>query len=229
MSHIFADATVTVGRPRPSRLVVRSVAYDPFTLAEAVTYLRDAFTRGVGGRLVLVDRARRAEVGDDATIVLAGSAGAVLASRLTRPSRSALPERIRASRLVAAICAACVADGRRIFLVGGAPGGHGVPSGAQRAAAVLGLRHRGLSIAGCASVPGPDDLIPLVADIVEAKPDVVLIGAGRVLQEVVSTALRGELAAVWTAGVPGAVDQVVGDRPTRRERLRTRFRSARVL
>ncbi len=227
MSHILANGAGTDGRVQ--RLVVASVAYDPMTLDEAVTQLRDALTRGVGGRLVIVDHPRHAVVSDDATIVLSGSAAVVWASRLASPSLRGLPERVTPARLADAVCAACVTDGRRLFLVGGAPGGHGVPSGAQRGCAVLSLRHRGLAVAGCASVASADELVPLVGDIVEAKPDVVLVGTGRLLHEAIATALRPELVGTWIVGLPGAVDEIVGDVPSRRARLIARLSGRRVL
>jgi hypothetical protein len=115
-----------------------------------------------------------------------------------------------------------VVDGRRVHLVGGAPGARGIPSGAQRAAAVLSLRHQGLRIAGCSSPAGDlaaDGLAlaAVVADLVEAKPDVILVDADHAGAHALAVAVRAELVGAWLFSSAGVIQSIVGD-PYRRRR-----------
>lgn len=206
----------------PGRVTVGLVPFDPLTVADVVERVRDSLSRGLGGRVAVVDAAqhRRATAAPDiraalaeTTLVLAGSRVVVAAARL---AGRVLPQRISAAVLVDAICSVCVSDRRTVYLVGGAAGRPGVPSGAQRAAAVLGLRHRRLSVVGCAN---PADDERLLADLVDAKPDVVLVDAVFGVVSSLAQRLRAELPATWVFGYPGLVDVVVGD-STPRRRLR---------
>jgi hypothetical protein len=202
-------------------------------LVEAVTLVRDAIRRGAGGRLVLLDRALRkpslspresARAGaQHGTVVLAAPRRSVWTSwlRLRR-----MPARVSPVNVADALCSACLVDGRRVFLIGGEPGGRGVPSGALRAAAVLGLRYPGLRIAGALSPStNPDEWTVLIEEVIEAKPDVVLVSlrepsspSARVrtgLQEELIAELRAALPGAWVFGSPGLIDAVVGDAPSR--------------
>jgi len=218
------------GYARPARVTVGAVAFDPFTDLEAVTFVRDALARGNGGRLTVVDAdlQRRAaanpslsEAIEEATLVLPEWMPAVWASRI---AGLPLAQSFSGSSLVEALCVACAADRRRIFVIGGAPGTAGVPSGAQRAAAVLGLRCPGLRVAGCVSPPAglhadPAAWSGVIADVLEAKPDLVLLGGGTAVQEKVFAALRPELPGMWIFGCSGLVDLVSGS-DSRRGRWR---------
>lgn len=198
----------------PPRVLVGSVAFDPLPADAAVTLVRDGMARGSGGLMVVVGRdAHQQPLPPElqaATVVLAGSATAVWASRLSgRP----LPGRVRPTELAEALCQAAVPDGRRVFVLGGAPGAPGVPSVAQRAAAILSLRFRGLPIVGTAGAPAPDApraWAALRADVVEAKPDLVLVGTDAVTGPPLLAALRGDLPAAWLVGSAGLVDALLG-------------------
>ncbi len=221
----------------PPRSVIGSVAFDPLTRMQAATHVRDCLARGEGGRLVIVsqdqlrhvdERPRLRRMLADASLVLAGSATAVLASRL---AGTPLPERITAPAMAEALFAGCLADGRRIYLIGGAPGGSALPAGAQRAAAILGLRHPGLRVAGCASPSSGDRaaLAAVVADAVEAKPDLVLISVeSDPFEESLVAAVRAELVSAWFFGGRSLIDNLVGD-GTHRSRRGTVSYSARLL
>jgi len=233
---------VPAGHVRPARVTVGAVAFDPLRDLEAVTYVRDALARGSGGRLAVVDgdlhrRAAahpslRAAV-EAATLVLPEWMPAVWASRI---AGQGLPQSVSGPSLVEALCVACAADGRRIFVIGGVPGTQGVPSGAQRAVAVLGLRCPGLRVAGCVSPPAglhadPAAWSAVIADVLEAKPDLVLLGGGTAVQEKVVAALRRELPGTWIFGCAELVDLVNGEdsRPGRWRALRPADYAVRLL
>jgi N-acetylglucosaminyldiphosphoundecaprenol N-acetyl-beta-D-mannosaminyltransferase len=203
---------------------VGSVSFDPLVATQAAAMVRDSLARGCGGLMLVVGRDlhhRGLEPGlQAATVVLAGSATAVWAARL---AGRRLPQWVRPTELVEALCGAAAADGRRVFVVGGAPGAPGVPSGGQRAAAVLGLRFRGLRIAGSASPPAdcsPAVWAALSADVVEAKPDLVLVGLDAGAQEQALAALRPQLPGAWLLGSAGMIDALLGDQTNQRPRTR---------
>jgi N-acetylglucosaminyldiphosphoundecaprenol N-acetyl-beta-D-mannosaminyltransferase len=215
----------SVVRPddRPGRVPVAGVGFDPLTEAAVVGYVRDALARGEGGRIVTpnVDILRLAGADpavrgylDDATLVLPDGTPVVWASRLS--GRGRLPERVAGSSLIWPLSEVCAEDGRRVFLVGGAPGAPGIPGGAQRAAAVLGIRYRNLRVAGCASPEygferHPDRWAEVRADIIDAKPDLVFVGLGFPKQERLIDDLRPELPGTWFLGCGASINFVVGD------------------
>jgi UDP-N-acetyl-D-mannosaminuronic acid transferase (WecB/TagA/CpsF family) len=253
------------------RVAVGSVAFDPLTVGAASALVRDELARGSGGLLVVVGRESHdrgvESVHQAATVVLAGSATAVWASWLLGRG---LPQRVRPAALAEALCGVAASDGRRVYLVGGAPGGPGVPSEAQRAAAVLGLRFRGLHVAASACPPatgpstgtaaaglptgapatgpptgealaagpaatgpaatgppaataatvpaaGPTDPATgvvtawsaVLADVMEAKPDLVLISTDAEVRERILTELRVALPGAWLVDCAGIIDGLV--------------------
>lgn len=198
--------------PAP-RVAVGRVEFDALTVGAASALVRDGLARGCGGVMVVVGRESAAPAHRAGTVVLAGSATTVWASRL---SGRALPQRVRPGRLAEALCGVAAADGRRVFLVGGAPGGPGVPSGAQRAAAVLGLRFRGLYVAGGVGPPATGTTTAWsdgLDDVVEAKPDLVLVSTHGEAQRRILTALRAALPGAWLVGCAGIVDALVSPGP----------------
>jgi N-acetylglucosaminyldiphosphoundecaprenol N-acetyl-beta-D-mannosaminyltransferase len=251
----------TLSRELAARVAVGSVAFDPLTVGAAGALVRDSLARGSGGLLVVVGRESHdwgvGSVDQAATVVLAGSATAVWASWLVGRG---LPQRVRPVALAEALCGVAASDGRRVFVVGGAPGGPGVPSEAQRAAAVLGLRFRGLHVdasagpratgphtgtaAACphtaAAAAGPLTGAPatgppastaatglvagsatgmvtacsaVLADVVEAKPDLVLVSTDAEARERILTALRVALPGAWLVDCAGIIDGLVHGRP----------------
>jgi N-acetylglucosaminyldiphosphoundecaprenol N-acetyl-beta-D-mannosaminyltransferase len=240
-----------------ARVAVGSVAFDPLTVGAASALVRDSLGRGAGGLLVVVGRESHdrgvGSVHQAATVVLAGSATAVWASWLVGRG---LPQRVRPVALAEALCGVAASDGRRVFVVGGAPGGPGVPSEAQRAAAVLGLRFRGLHVdaSGCPRATGPHTgtaatgphtgtaaagplagapatgplastaatgpaagpatgmvtaWSAVLADVVEAKPDLVLVSTDAEARERILTALRVALPGAWLVDCAGIIDGLV--------------------
>jgi N-acetylglucosaminyldiphosphoundecaprenol N-acetyl-beta-D-mannosaminyltransferase len=214
MPHLTDNAPLA--RPTAS---VGAVQFDALTRWDAANHVRDELVRGRGGRVVVVTNEQlwqRDDVPalDDADLVLAGSTTAVWASRL---AGTPLPERVTAAGLADAVCAACNADGRRVFFVGGAAGRSGIPSAAQRAAAVVSVRHQGLRVAGCAELAAavatdPQALATVLAEIIEAKPDVILVGADHAAaEETLVRAVRAELNSGWLFSSTGLVRELAGD------------------
>jgi N-acetylglucosaminyldiphosphoundecaprenol N-acetyl-beta-D-mannosaminyltransferase len=209
-----------------------AVRLDAMTRWQAANHVRDELVRGRGGRAVVLshellcridDTPDVREMLDDADLVLAGSAAAVWASRLAGVP---LPERITASAFADALCAACNADGRRVYLIGGAYGKAGLPSGAARAAAVLGLRHQGLKVAGCASptravATDQRTLSDVVEDLAAAKPDLILLGVDDLAAErALAQAARAELPGSWLFASVSLIAELAGD-PVPRSGRRT--------
>jgi N-acetylglucosaminyldiphosphoundecaprenol N-acetyl-beta-D-mannosaminyltransferase len=204
---------------------VAGVDFDRLTEQDVVDDVRDALGRGAGGRIITpnVDILRliagsprvRAHV-DDASIVVADGMPVVWASLIAGGRRRGLPERVAGSSLIWSLCAVCAVDGHRVFLLGGAPGSPGVPSGAQRAAAVLGLRYPRLKVAGCVSPSYgfETDRVRRAAvlnDVAEAKPDLVLVGLGFPKQEQIIDELRPLLPGAWFLGCGASINFVIGD------------------
>ena len=220
---------------RSASITVDGVAFDPLTEAEVVSRVRDETRPGAPAAAssppMWTSCAGPPGSGASATILDQAShrGGRRHAGGLGQPpqppagwaspgrsARRALPERVAGASLVWSLCAACALDGRRVYFVGGAPGSPGVPSGAQRAAAVLGVRNRGLRVAGCASPPygfeeDPDQWAAIRDDVVEAKPDLVLVGIGFPKQERLINDLRPELPGAWFLGCGASINFVVGD------------------
>ena len=192
---------------------------DPLTEAEVVVAVCAALDRGEGGRIVTpnVDILRLARTDPavrrylaDATLLVADGMPLVWASRL---AGTPLPERVPGSSLIWSLSYHLGRAGRSVYLLGGTPG---ASPGGRRAAAVLAAACPGLKIAGTASPAygferdpaGWDDLC---AGVVEAKPDLVLVGLGFPKQERLVDALRPELPLSWFLGCGAAVDFVAGD------------------
>lgn len=227
MSHLTADNS---RMPTSGIRLIR-------TRDEVTALVRDAIGRGCGGRLLLLDRAQRRELRQSTP----AHADTTIALRRGLPG---LRRQTTSPQIVDALCAACQLDRRRVFLVGGAPGRPGVPGGVQRAAAILGLRYRGLPVVGTLTGFGPvgdadpggdapagDGQRALVAEIVEAKPDLVILGPPAVrgawpIQEQLIDELRGELPQAWIFGSPGVLDELVGDAARRRGRFARRLSPA---
>jgi N-acetylglucosaminyldiphosphoundecaprenol N-acetyl-beta-D-mannosaminyltransferase len=202
------------------RIVLDGVGIDPVTEQAVVETVCAALDRGEGGRIVTpnVDVLRRARTDpairaylDDATLVVADGMPLVWASRL---AGTPLPERVPGSSLIWSLAYHLGRVGRSVYLLGGEPG---PAPGGRRAAAVLAAACPGLRIAGTSS-PGygferdPERYAETCAGVVEAKPDLVLVGLGFPKQEQVIDALRPELPMGWFLGCGAAINFVAGDR-----------------
>jgi N-acetylglucosaminyldiphosphoundecaprenol N-acetyl-beta-D-mannosaminyltransferase len=88
--------------------------------------------------------------------------------------------------------------------------------GAERAASILRRKCPGLEIAGAISPPygfdgDPAALSRICAEIVAARPDLILVGIGFPRQERLIDALRAELPRSWFLGCGMAIGFVAGD------------------
>ncbi|GAA1816152.1 WecB/TagA/CpsF family glycosyltransferase [Planosporangium flavigriseum] len=203
-------------------VVLDGIPIDRRTEAEIVAYVRDSLDRGQGGRIVTpnIDILRlarrnpdlRAQLAD-ADLVVADGTPLLWASRL---ARAPLPERVAGSSLVWSLAAALAADGRSLYLLGGAPAFFGRVEGAHRAARRLVRAYPGLRIAGHASprfgfYRDRATLDAICREVIEAKPDVVYLGLGAAGQERLIDRLRGDLPGTWLLGCGAAIDCLAGD------------------
>lgn len=120
-----------------------------------------------------------------------------------------LPERIAGSSLTLPIAARAAAERRSLYLLGGEP------SANARAADVLRERWPGLTIAGASSPmvknpPSADDLHALREELLQARPDIVLVGMGSPKQELIIRALRADFPRTWMIGVGMTFSFVAG-------------------
>jgi len=134
----------------------------------------------------------------DADVRVADGMPLVWASRLQ--GGPALPERVAGSDLGREIAARCAAEGRRLGLLGGAPGA------ADGAARALRAAHPGLVLAGCSSptvssTPTRAEIAAIGDGIEGGRPDVVLVALGSPKQERLCQALRPRFPATWFLGV----------------------------
>jgi N-acetylglucosaminyldiphosphoundecaprenol N-acetyl-beta-D-mannosaminyltransferase len=219
---VYITSDTRGGDEMDQRVVLDGIAIDRRTEAEVVAYVRDSLDRGRGGRIVTpnVDILRlarrdpglRAQLAG-ADLVVADGAPLIWASRL---ARTPLPERVAVSSLVWSLAAALAADGRSLYLLGGAPSLFGEVEGSHRAARTVVRACPGLRIAGHASPRFGFDrhrptLDAVCREIIEAKPDVVYLGLGFPRQEWLADRLCGDLPGAWLLGCGGAVDFLAGD------------------
>jgi N-acetylglucosaminyldiphosphoundecaprenol N-acetyl-beta-D-mannosaminyltransferase len=209
------------------RVVLDGIAIDRLTEAEVVSLVRSALDRGSGGRIMTPnvdilrlarrDPALRARLAA-ADLVVADGAPLVWASRL---AGQPVPERVAGASLVWSLAAGLAADGRSLYVLGGAPG---LSCGAVRAAAALTAANPGLRIAGHASPSFGFDrdratVNAVCRDVIEAKPDLVYIGLGFPKQEWLADRLAGELPGAWLLGCGAAVNFLAGDQVRAPDRM----------
>ncbi len=132
-----------------------------------------------------------------ADLVVADGMPLVWASRLTR---SPLPGRVAGSSLISTLSASAAEAGRRIYLLGGAPGT------ASRAAEVLQRRHPHLSVAGTLCPPfgfehSEKELTCIESALRRAAPDIVYVGLGSPKQEELIERMRSVLPRAWWLGI----------------------------
>ncbi len=118
---------------------------------------------------------------------------------------ASIPERVTGIDLVNELLRRADSGRYRVFLLGGK---HGV---ATRAAKHLQRQFSGLSVVGTYHGYFDDDS-EVMAEIREAKPDIVLAGMGVPKQELWMTEHREELSVSLMIGVGGALDVYAGDR-----------------
>jgi N-acetylglucosaminyldiphosphoundecaprenol N-acetyl-beta-D-mannosaminyltransferase len=119
-----------------------------------------------------------------------------------------VPEKMATTDMLPPIAALAAAKGYRVYLLGGAPGV------ADRAAERLQQTHRGLIIAG--THHGYFDVeqpAPVLAEVRDARPDILFVGLGVPLQERFVTRWRDDLGATAILTCGGLFDFASGRTP----------------
>jgi N-acetylglucosaminyldiphosphoundecaprenol N-acetyl-beta-D-mannosaminyltransferase len=196
--------------------VIHPVRFHAITEAECVAHVMEALDQGHGGFVVTpnLDHLRRARSDGDyaeliagANLVVADGMPIVWASRLMG---QALPERVAGSNLISSLSGAASQRGRKIFMLGGAPGS------AEGAAAALVARFPGLQVAGHYCPPigfenDPAEMSAVVDALKAQQPDIVFVGLGSPKQERLIEAIAAELPRAWWLGVGYSFSFLAGD------------------
>lgn len=202
-------------QPGRDRVRMGNVGLDPLTEAEVIGRVRAAWEAGRGGSIypVNVDVALAVSrqpglVGllDAGSLVVADGAPLEWAARV---AGEPLPGRVTGSGLVFSLSEAAAADGRSVFLLGGA---EGVP---EKAADSLRSRFPGLRVAGADSPPFGFDqteegLRRTVDAVAAAEPDLVLVGLGFPRQEKLIEQLRQAWPSAWYLACGGGITMAAG-------------------
>ena len=182
---------------------------------ELLDHMFGSLARGQGGWIVTanLDFLRRhahdpgaRELYSEADVCVADGMPLVWAMRLQGDH---LPERIAGSSLMLPVAERAALEGRSLYLLGGEPAAN------EKAAAVLRARWPGVVIAGASSPmvknpPSPDDLHSLREELLQARPDIVLVGMGSPKQELIIRALRADFPRAWMIGVGMTFSFVAG-------------------
>jgi N-acetylglucosaminyldiphosphoundecaprenol N-acetyl-beta-D-mannosaminyltransferase len=206
-----------IGLTRP-RIQVGNLWLDRFTEHEVIRIVRESWVAGRGGSIVTVnaDIARAALHNPDlgeliatGSLVVPDGMPLVWAARI---AGEALPERVAGSSLLFSLSAAAAADGRSVYLLGGADG---VPA---KAAEALCARFPKIRIAGIDSPPfGFDEtgegIRHTVAAVEFAAPDLVFVGLGFPRQERLIKLLQQASPEAWYLACGGGIAMAAGVLP----------------
>lgn len=199
----------------PHRTWVGGLLFDALTQDQVVDSARRAWNSGQGGSIipVNVDVARAASRDTDlsalvsrGSLVIADGMPLVWAAQI---GGHALPERVPGSSLIRSLSRAAVADGKSIYLFGGAPG---VP---EAAAKELTMEIPGLQVVGAQSPEFGFDsneqgVRQAVTSVVSAAPDLVFVGLGFPRQEILIERLRLSLPHSWFLACGGGIAMTAG-------------------
>ncbi len=203
------------------RVAVAGAAFDLLTAEELLSLVAEAIKLGQGGTIVTpnidichrlrADPASRRFVAA-ATIVVPDGMPLLWAARL---AGMPLAERITGADLIFSLCAASLANGWPVYLVGGLPGKNGRPAVAQLAAARLAERYPGLAVRGCALPerfdPVAGDIETLRKELTDADAKVIFAGLGFPKQEQLIARLAPDLPGTWFVGCGAAIGFAAGD------------------
>jgi N-acetylglucosaminyldiphosphoundecaprenol N-acetyl-beta-D-mannosaminyltransferase len=198
-----------------ARVQVGDVWLDALTEREVINIVRDRWAAGCGGAIFTINTdilravAHNSALGQlvaTGSLVVADGMPLVWAARL---AGDALPERVTGSSLVFSLSEAAAADGRSVFLLGGADG---VP---VKAAEALCGRFPTLHIAGTDSPPFGFDLTEegirrTISTVTTAVPDLVYVGLGFPRQEQLIHLLRRALPDTWFLACGGGIPIAAG-------------------
>lgn len=197
------------------RVPIGALWLDALTEQEVVDTVREGWAAGQGGSVIPVNvdvartvrlRPNLAGLLDGGSLVVADGMPLLWAARA---AGQALPERVTGSSLLFSLSAAAAADGRSVFLLGGA---EGVP---EKAAEALRARFPDLRVAGTESPPFGFDQTPegaqqAIATVAAATPDLVFVGLGFPRQERLIGQLRQAWPSAWYLACGGGIPMAAG-------------------
>lgn len=200
---------------RPTRIRVGDLGFDAVSEHEVVEGVRKAWAAGQGGSIIPVNiDVARAASRDTALAGLIARGSLVVADGMplvwaARIKGQALPQRVAGSSLIRPLSAAAAADGKSVYILGGA---EGIP---DRAAEVLAAQFATLRIAGTLSPEfgfdnTQDGTRQAVSAVVAAAPDLVFVGLGFPRQERLIELLRDELPDAWCLACGGGIAMTAG-------------------
>jgi N-acetylglucosaminyldiphosphoundecaprenol N-acetyl-beta-D-mannosaminyltransferase len=187
-------------------VTLRDVQINAVTEIECVRHILSELDAGRGGMVVTpnLDHLHRcvhdlnfAALVSEAEVVVADGMPLVWATRLLG---TPVPERVAGSNLITSLSRAAAERGRRVFLLGGAPGT------AAGAAEVLCRQFPSLNVVGTLCPPfgfenDPTMMADLIQAVSSAKPDIVFVALGSPKQERLILRLRPILPHAWWLGV----------------------------
>ena len=192
-----------------NRISVLGVAFDNLNMREAVERAQDAIHRRSGGwvvtpnpEIVMLCRENNqlATAVQDAEMVIADGIGVIYGARILR---TPLKEKLPGIDFASALMSELAKENGSVYLFGAKPGV------AEMAAENLSAQFPGLRICGTHDGYFTDDA-PIVADINEKKPDLLLICLGAPKQELWMQKHAGEIDAGLMIGLGGSLDVFAG-------------------
>lgn len=226
------DGTVSAGERQPEhppRRTNRSVAterlpvvevhgveFHAITEAQCIEHVLSELDAGRGGVVVTpnLDYVRRcnkdvqfAAMVAESDLIVPDGMPLIWASRI---QGTPLPERVAGSNLISSLSGAAAKRGRRVFLLGGAPGA------AEGAARVLRERFPEIQIAGIHVPPfgyekNPKQLKEMEEAVVASRPDIVWLALGAPKQERTMVRLAPLVPQAWLFGVGNSFSFLSGD------------------
>lgn len=189
--------------------------FDALTQHQVTEVVRKAWADGRGGSIIPVNidvafaasrDAALADLIDRGSLVVADGMPLVWAARLRGEP---LPERVAGSSLIRPLSAAAAADGKSVYVFGGADG---IP---EKAAAELAAQYPTLRIAGTQSPEfgfdkTDDGARRAMAAVVASAPDLVFVGLGFPRQEQLIEQLRRQLPGTWFLACGGGIGMTAG-------------------
>jgi len=202
--------------PQLPAIELRGVRINAITEATCVSHVLSELEAGRGGMVVTpnLDHLHRSlhDVGfaallSEADLVVADGMPLVWAARL---QGTPLPERVAGSNLILSLSRAAAERGKKVFLLGGAPGT------AEGAARVLREKNPSLNVVGTLCPPvgfesDPAALAEIIEAVSTARPDIVFVALGSPKQERLIVRLRPLLPGAWWLGVGISFSFLCGD------------------
>jgi N-acetylglucosaminyldiphosphoundecaprenol N-acetyl-beta-D-mannosaminyltransferase len=202
-------------QPEQRRVRMGDFWLDALTEREVIDRVREAWATGRGGSIIPVNMDVVRTVHRQPGLAELLNAGSLVVADgmpllwVARASGESLPERVTGSSLMFSLSEAAAADGRSVFLLGGA---EGVP---EKAAQTLSARFPGLRVAGADSPPFGFDkteegVQQSIAAVADAAPDLVFVGLGFPRQEQLIGRLRQAWPGAWYLACGGGIPMAAG-------------------